>query len=443
MSSTRRTGGSKASKAKEREGTPKIFEGVEKYTFAASIAAIDREDRDQIQDFALNLSEGWKFGMWNQRGVETTHATNLAERVRFSAWLTVTRNQIGLRREWFENTLWLGENSPVWREPPTIRYRNTSEDGEGRAGRAMDAAQRVHDDLEEMTTEAEKSEGKAQLEELTKTIGSTSIDELPGGHNLCSPVSKYEQYVYLETESERVLLDIQEVRSALKRDDDIWASQIASTGDIKDLELATKLDDELVYLFTVCGTDDVSVCALREPLLQRHYRSLKGMRVLLEGHLSGVSVYCSTSSVWDGADKKEVSTPSEHKRGHHSPAWKRTYVSMCQNMGDPSWLGQMMGMFDVGVQECILWDQRCDEDFLTKSKQYLERSASTCRRCKRLYGVRLRARSWGGVSECVCRLEWLLRHWPYGDEIPVPLLSNTMLEWMEERMKPCLMGLSR
>ncbi|KAF9512979.1 hypothetical protein BS47DRAFT_1362766 [Hydnum rufescens UP504] len=97
MSLTCCTGGSKAAKVKEREGTLKIFEGVEKYMFTASIAAIDHKDCNQIQDFALNWAmkgmmvghcsvdltkvvlEGWKFGMWNQHGVEMTHMMNLAE----------------------------------------------------------------------------------------------------------------------------------------------------------------------------------------------------------------------------------------------------------------------------------------------------------------------------------------------------------------------------
>ncbi|KAF9507937.1 hypothetical protein BS47DRAFT_1366319 [Hydnum rufescens UP504] len=80
----------------------------------------------------------------------------------------------------------------------------------------MEAAQHVHNDLEEMMTEGEKSEGKVQLEELTKMIGwlkgemqwnhlwhlnvwdlgeadesdrSTLVNELPGGHDLCTPIT--------------------------------------------------------------------------------------------------------------------------------------------------------------------------------------------------------------------------------------------------------------
>ncbi|KAF9518847.1 hypothetical protein BS47DRAFT_1388541, partial [Hydnum rufescens UP504] len=137
------------------------------------------------------------------------------------------------------------------------------------------------------------------------------------------------------------------------------------------------------------------------------------------------------------ADKKEVSTPSEHKCGHHSPAWKRTYVSMCQNMGDPSWLGQMMGMFDVAFKNAFCGDQGVMKDFLTKLKQYLEVFHEYMSEVQEIIWRQITAQGLGVEYQNACvRLEWLLRHWPYGDEIPVPLLSNTMLEWMEERMKP-------
>ncbi|KAF9507783.1 hypothetical protein BS47DRAFT_1398377 [Hydnum rufescens UP504] len=452
MSSTQHTGGTKASKVKEREGTPKIFEGVEKYTFAASIAAIDREDHDQIQDFALNramkgmmvghcsvdltkvVSEGWKFGMWNQRGVETTHATNLAERVRLQRVVDCDMGiQIGLRRECpgadlgGEEGASTGRIPPVWREPPTFCDRKLLKTAKAELDRAMDAAQRVHDDLEEMTTEGDKNEGKAQLEELTKTIGwlkgemkwnhlwhlnvwdldqlrSTSYPEDIIFAHLSRNTNKY---VYLETESERVLLDIQEVQSVLKWDDDIWASQIAITGDIKDLELSMQ-QTNFAWELKVYGKRQTQVkgqqnlttnsfiysrYAVRmmcwyahcgSHYFNGHYRLLKGMRVLLEGHLSGIfsmlfdinhcilMVAGSPHPFGMAADKKEVSTPSEHKRGHHSPSWKRTYVLMCQNIGDPSWLGQMMGMFDVAFKNAFCGDQGVMKDFLTKSKQYVE-----------------------------------------------------------------------
>ncbi|KAF9502730.1 hypothetical protein BS47DRAFT_1370060 [Hydnum rufescens UP504] len=266
--------------SKEREGTPKIFEGVEKYTFAASIAAIDREDRDQIQDFALNrvmkgmmvVSEGWKFGMWNQHGVETMHATNLAER-------------------------------------------------------------RVHDDLEEMMTEADKSEGKAQLEELTKTIGwlkgemkwnhlwHLNVWDLDQLRSMSYPEDiifahlsrNTNKYVYLETESERVLLDIQEVLECVetgrrylgvadsehrghqgpgavyaanelctgtegvrKRQTQVKGRQNSTTNSFIYSQYAVRM----MCRYAHCGSH----------YFNGHYRSLKGMRVLLEGHLSGVGV---------------------------------------------------------------------------------------------------------------------------------------------------------
>ncbi|KAF9515154.1 hypothetical protein BS47DRAFT_1391884 [Hydnum rufescens UP504] len=490
MSSTRRTGGSKASKAKEREGTPKIFEGVEKYTFSASIAAIDREDRDQIQDFALNLSEGWKFGMWNQRGVETTHATNLAERgfvvngskTRWRRTLEGKRIQdipvLELTSEG-KKALARGEFRPFGGNHRRSAIEILVKTAKAELDRAMDAAQR------------------AQLEELTKTIGwlkgemkwnhlwhlnvwdldqlrSTSYPEDIIFAHLSRNTNKY---VYLETESERVLLDIQEVRSALKRDDDIWASQIASTGDIKDLELSMH-QTNFVRELKVYGKRQTQVKGRQNSTTNSfiysryavrmmcryahcgshyfngHYRSLKGMRVLLEGHLSGIfstlfdinhrilMVAGSPHPFGTAADKKEVSTPSEHKRGHHSPAWKRTYVSMCQNMGDPSWLGQMMGMFDVAFKNAFCGDQGVMKDFLTKSKQYLEAFREYMSEVQEIIRRQITAQGLGVEYQNACvRLEWLLRHWPYGDEIPVPLLSNTMLEWMEERMKPVSDGI--
>ncbi|KAF9504492.1 hypothetical protein BS47DRAFT_1401344 [Hydnum rufescens UP504] len=489
MSSTWRTGGMKASKAKERD----------------------------------DVSEGWKFGMWNQRGVETTHATNLAERVRLQR--VVDRDtgiQIGLRWEWFENTLETMLEGKRIQDIPILELTSEGKKALARGefrpfggnhrrsaieilvktakaelDRAMDAAQRVHDDLEEMTTEADKSEGKAQLEELTKTIGWLKgemkwnhlwhlnvwdLDQLrltsyPEDIIFAHLSRNTNKYVYLETESERVLLDIQEVRSALKRDDDIWASQIASTGDIKDLELSmqqTNFARELkVYgkrQTQVKGRQNsttnsfiYSWYAVRmmcryahcgSHYFNGHYQSLKGMRVLLEGHLSGIfstlfdinhrilMVAGSPHPFGTAADKKEVSTPSEHKRGHHSPSWKRTYLSMCQNIGDPSWLGQMMGMFDVAFKNAFCGDQGVMKDFLTKSKQYLEAFREYMSEVQEIIRRQITTQGLGVEYQNACvHLEWLLRHWPYGNEIPVPLLSNTMLEWMEERMKPVSDGI--
>ncbi|KAF9513972.1 hypothetical protein BS47DRAFT_1362057 [Hydnum rufescens UP504] len=418
MSSTRRTGGSKASKAKEREGTPKIFEGVEKYTLQRrsprligrprSNPGLRAEPCDERDDGSFGRVE---FGMWNQRGVETTHATTL-----------LSETSSGMVRKHVETTL---EGKRIQDIPIlelTSEGKKALAQGEFRpfggnhrrsaieilvktAKAELDEQWTLHS---EMTTEAEKSEGKAQLEELTKTIGWLKgemkwnhlwhlnvwdLDQLrltsyPEDIIFAHLSRNTNKYVYLETESERVLLDIQEVRSALKRDDDIWASQIASTGDIRragavyastnfvrELKVYGKRQTQvkgrqnsttLVYLFTVCGTDDVSVCALRRALLQRSLPSLKGMRVLLEGHLSGIF-----STLFDINHRILMVAGSPHPFGTAPTRWS------------------------VAFKNAFWWGQGVMKDFLTKSKQYLEAFASTCRRCKRLYGVRLRRKVLG------------------------------------------------
>ncbi|KAF9512980.1 hypothetical protein BS47DRAFT_1362767 [Hydnum rufescens UP504] len=86
----------------------------------------------------------------------------------------------------------------------------------------------------------------------------------------------------------RCFLDIQEVWSALKQDDNIWASQIASTGDIKDLELSMH---QMNFQQTqVKGHQNLTTNSFIYSChyFNGHYQLLKGMKVLLDGHLSGI-----------------------------------------------------------------------------------------------------------------------------------------------------------
>ena len=152
--------------------------------------------------------------------------------------------------------------------------------------------------------------------------------------------------------------------------------------------------------------------------------------------------------------KEPLGTPEElqelaqdrHEKlwGKQSKAWWKLYKSAGRDLGDMdmAWAAEMMPVFESAFDSAFVVDGAIVQEFMTSTKMYMGTFKGYILEVMGKFEEKVKEDSpesmYGRIAEW---LEWLLWNPPYNKGVPMPVITNRMMGWMEQRLKPIQAGI--
>jgi hypothetical protein len=128
--------------------------------------------------------------------------------------------------------------------------------------------------------------------------------------------------------------------------------------------------------------------------------------------------------------------------GKHSDAWWKMYKSAGRHVGDVAWVAEMMPAFKSAFDSAFVVNGVVLQEFLTSTKAYISAFKGYISEVMGRFTEKTEEHGSGSTYAMIAkRLEWVLWNWPYNKGIPMPVITNRMMGWMEQRLKPIEAGI--
>ncbi|KAF9515147.1 hypothetical protein BS47DRAFT_1391878 [Hydnum rufescens UP504] len=477
-------------------------------------------------DLSRVKKDGWVFGKWNQRGIDRSHVTRMVERLKQKRIVDEDSGiAIALRRSWFTTTLEPTLNGKLVQDLPLLELTPEGKQAQGhgefkpfggnhrraavefivqdvkrRLEMAMDRLDLGMDGPDTKTTRTKEQEADytAWVEKETQLIGYLkgeskwnmlwhlniwdldALESVQGysHEDISIHLSRNSnKYVYLETDSERVFLDLRGVREALASDDKAWVQMTQKLASGRDLKITLAqpqenfkraLEKHLEGTIGMYNSTQNSMLsspyavrmmsryvAFGDHYFNGQYATIRGLRGLIDQHMCGIistifEVNCRIIQLAGSKEpvgtQEEIDELADDRRskvwGTDSKGWWKMYKSAGRHAGDMGWVAEVMPVFESAFDSAFVADGVIVQEFMTSTRPYMD--AFKGYMSEVMTKFREKAEEDGPESRYLTigeRLEWLLGNWPYNKGVPMPVITNRMMGWMEQRLKPIQGGI--
>jgi len=122
----------------------------------------------------------------------------------------------------------------------------------------------------------------------------------------------------------------------------------------------------------------------------------------------------------------------ERRVGVVSKSWWKIVGTLGRHTGDPRWMTALMPQFDEAFEKAFVSEGAIMHGFMTSAKAYTQAFNVYMDSVSAAIRVRIGEDELGVEYLAVpSRLEWCLRNWPYGGGLPIPIITNRFLGWIE------------
>ncbi|KAF9504206.1 hypothetical protein BS47DRAFT_1401648 [Hydnum rufescens UP504] len=423
-----------SSKGKASESSQRDVTDRPEDSFSLSIAPVNN-NQNLLSEFGMNKAikdmmighcsvdlsrvkkDGWVFGKWNQRGIDRSHVTRMVERLKQKRIVDEDSGiAIALRRSWFTTTLEPTLNGKLVQDLPLLELtpranRLKDTDVKRRLEMAMDRLDLGMDGPDTKTTRTKEQEADytAWVEKETQLIGYLKGESKWNmlWHLNIWDLDALESYVYLETDSERVFLDLRGVREALASDDKAWVQMTQKLASGRDLKITLAqpqenfkraLEKHLEGTIGMYNSTQNSMLsspyavrmmsryvAFGDHYFNGQYATIRGLRGLIDQHMCGIistifEVNCRIIQLAGSKEpvgtQEEIDELADDRRskvwGTDSKGWWKMYKSAGRHAGDMGWVAEVMPVFESAFDSAFVADGVIVQEFMTSTRPYMD-----------------------------------------------------------------------